>query len=84
MDEIRNKISEIVLENASIYNECVFHKDLNLLEDLGFDSIQFVNVIVSLETEFPDDLLLMDKIKTVNDLYSAIKTILIDKTTINE
>lgn len=59
MDEIRNKISEIVLENASIYNECVFHKDLNLLEDLGFDSIQFVNVIVSLETEFniefPDD-----------------------------
>ena len=71
-EQIRQLISECgEIEMTKISDES------NLIEDLGFNSIMFLQLIVALEErigiEFPEDDLSYEKVATVNDIYRIIQ-----------
>lgn len=56
--------------------ECVVKKNSQLLEDLGFDSLKMVELLLTIEREykfeFEDSALDLSEIKTVEDLDKII------------
>ena len=57
---------------------------VDLIDDLGMDSITFISLIVEIESRFniqiPDDFLLMDNFRTVNDAVRIIVELINVKT----
>jgi acyl carrier protein len=51
MDYIKFKIQEVIRQEHSIYYDCI-KDDVKLNEDLGFDSLSLVGLIVVLENTF--------------------------------
>ena len=88
-DEIKEKLVPLC---AEIFKDS--NVDTNLLEyvdfadDLGMDSITFITLIVELEATFditvPDDLLLMDNFKNMDDVVNVVAEQLHPKTTEQE
>ncbi len=75
---IKNKIFEIV--NANVENSAITTDHGNLdLSEFGMGSIQFIQLIVSLEEEFeceiPDSKLLISEMNTVNKIYKVLTSI---------
>lgn len=66
------KICDAIL-NRQLTN-CDLNKDL---EQIGFDSIKFIELIVSIEEsfkiKFPDDCLVFSKIKSINALIDIVQ-----------
>ena len=52
----------------------------DLINDLGMDSITFISMIVEIETHFniviPDNLLLMDRYRCIDDIVKIIQNII--------
>lgn len=72
-DSLCNIIKE-VLENEHIDNNKI--KEGQLIS-LGFNSISFIKMVVKIETEFDieydDDMLLIDKLNTLEDLSKYVQ-----------
>ena len=49
---------------------------LDLIDDVGMDSLTFVSIVVEIETRFdilvPDEMLLMDNFRKVDDIVALI------------
>lgn len=74
---LKDKIIEIIGYYSS--SEKVKFTD-NLLFDLGYDSIRFIQLILNLEEEFKieflDEYLLMEKLSTVENIYNAVSNMI--------
>ena len=76
-DEIKEKLIALC---AEIFKDSNVDTDLleyvDFADDLGMDSITFITLIVELEATFditvPDDLLLMDNFKTMDDINKLV------------
>lgn len=82
--EIKVKILEILsnlFQNTGIDTDVLEFVDL--IDDLGMDSVNFISLIVELEAEFdiqiPDEWLLMDKFRECSLILSAVEELIAQK-----
>ena len=72
--EIKEKVTEIIANQLSVPVEKV-KGDTNIAEELGADSLDLVEILMSLEDEFgisiPDEVI--PNIKTINDIVDFIQ-----------
>jgi len=71
--EIESLVNNFLIEEMEIDADIV-HKDAKLKEDLGLDSLDFVDIVVIVEKKFgfkikPEE---MANVFTVNDFYNYI------------
>lgn len=75
MSEIENKVRKIIAEQLGVEESQVV-KDASFTEDLGADSLDTVELVMTLEEEFeceiPDEE--AEKIKTVGQVTDYIKS----------
>jgi acyl carrier protein len=75
MSDIKDQVVEIICEQLDVKPEDV-NESKTFTDDLGADSLAIVELVLALEEKFdvkiPDDE--VDKIKTVGDAVSYIKT----------
>lgn len=84
--EIKEKIIGIL---TSLFSDSGVDTDIleyvDLIDDLGMDSINFVSLIIELEATFdvqiPDEWLLMEKFRTFSQIYSAVYVLINEKGT---
>lgn len=84
--EIKEKIIKIM---SGLFSDSGVDTDIlefvDLIDDLGMDSINFVSLIIELEATFdvqiPDEWLLMEKFKTFSQIYSAVDALINEKGT---
>ena len=73
MEEIRTKVVNIITEQLGVKEEDIID-EAKLIEDLGADSLDVVELVMALEEEFdieiPDDA--AEKILTVKDILSYL------------
>jgi acyl carrier protein len=73
--EINEKVTEIIANQLSVPVEKV-KGDTNIAEELGADSLDLVEILMSLEDEFavsiPDEMI--PQIKTIKDIVEFIET----------
>ena len=82
--EIKNRIITIL---SRLFAESGVDTDIleyvDLVDDLGMDSINFISLIIELEAEFdiqmPDEWLLMEKFRTYTLIYDAVECLLSEK-----
>mgnify|MGYP005768010973 FL=1 len=84
--EIKVKILEILsilFQNSGVDTDVLEYVDL--IDDLGMDSVNFISLIVVLEAEFdiqiPDEWLLMDKFRECSSILSAVEELIVQKET---
>ena len=82
--EIKVNILEILgilFQNSGVDTDVLEYVDL--IDDLGMDSVNFIALIIELEAEFdiqiPDDMLLLENFKCVDDIVSVIENELSNK-----
>lgn len=88
-DEIKEKLIALC---AEIFKDSNVDTDLleyvDFADDLGMDSITFITLIVEIEAAFditvPDDLLMMDNFKNMDDIIKVVTEQLYPKTTEKE
>lgn len=73
-DEIFDKVKEIIVEQLGVAENAV-NLEASFIDDLGADSLDIVELIMSLEEEFEMEIPDSDaeKIVTVNDVVEYIK-----------
>lgn len=72
--EIENKVRDFLIEDLEVDEEKIF-PDARLKEDVGIDSLDFVDIVVIVEKNFgfkikPEE---MVGVKTLSDFYSYIE-----------
>lgn len=82
--EIKVNILEILgilFQNSGVDTDVLEYVDL--IDDLGMDSVNFISLIVELEAEFdiqiPDEWLLMDKFRECSSILSAVEELIAQK-----
>ena len=72
---IFEKVKEILAEQLDIENEASITMDSLLVEDLGADSLDSIDIVMSIEDEFkmevPDEII--ESINTVADIVNFIE-----------
>ena len=83
-NEIKAKIIGIMsnlFQNSDVDTDVL--KYVDLIDDLGMDSVIFISLIIELEAEFDiqiqDDQLLMDKFREYSSIYSIVEELLMSK-----
>ncbi len=73
--EVPAKIKEVIVEQLGVDAERV-KSEASFIDDLGADSLDIVELVMAMEEEFgieiPDEE--AEKLKTVNDVVSYLKT----------
>lgn len=77
-NEIKTEVIQIISE---LFKDKGFDTDIieyaDLVDDMGMDSITFISIVVELEAKFnitvPDDMLLMDNFKKVDDIVAVVE-----------
>lgn len=77
-DEIKAEVINLISE---LFKDKGFDVDIiqyvDLVDDMGMDSITFISIVVELEAKFditvPDDMLLMDNFKKVDDIVAVVE-----------
>ena len=77
-ETIKQEVIELI---SDLFKDKGFDIDIieyvDLVDDLGMDSIIFISIVVELETHFvlqvPDDMLLLDNFRFVNDIVSIVE-----------
>ena len=77
-ETIKQEVIELVSE---LFKDKGFDIDIieyvDLIDDLGMDSITFISIVVEIEAHFdievPDDMLLLENFKCVDDIVSVIE-----------
>jgi acyl carrier protein len=77
MIQMENKLKELIKEiSDNRLNKEDINDDTNLLEDIGLDSIQIMNLVVEIEAQFEieigDDDLIMDKLAVFGNLKTLV------------
>ena len=77
LQEIKARVIQLVLELfKNNGTDTKFIEYVDLVDDLGMDSITFISIIVEIESQFkimiPDSLLLMDNFKHIDDIAVII------------
>ena len=74
MEEVFDKVKEIIVEQLGVAENTVT-SEASFIDDLGADSLDIVELIMSLEEEFDMEIPDADaeKILTVNDVVEYIK-----------
>ncbi len=74
MEEVFDKVKEIIVEQLGVAENTVT-PEASFIDDLGADSLDIVELIMSLEEEFDMEIPDADaeKIVTVNDVVEYIK-----------
>lgn len=75
-NSIQNKLFDIINCVLSSNGKQVFDKlklDDKLKDDLGMESIDIVDLVVSIEDEFEVDIFESGSVETVNDILGLIK-----------
>ena len=80
-NDIKEKIIDIIdrlFSDAGVDRDILEYVDL--IDDLGMDSINFISLIIELESTFdiqiPDDWLLMEKFQNYTLIYSTVEELL--------
>jgi len=80
-NDIKEKIIDILdrlFSDAGVDRDILEYVDL--IDDLGMDSINFISLIIELESTFdiqiPDDWLLIEKFQNYTLIYSAVEELL--------
>lgn len=73
LNEIKEKVKDFLIEDLEVEEEKIFD-DANLKEDVGIDSLDFVDIVVIVEKKFgfkikPEE---MAQVTTLNDFYNYI------------
>lgn len=76
-ETIKQEVIELISE---LFKDNGFDIDIleyvDLIDDLGMDSITFISIVVEIEAHFnievPDDMLLMDNFKKVDNIVNII------------
>lgn len=73
--EIENKVRDLLIEDLEVDEEKIY-PDARLKEDVGIDSLDFVDIVVIVEKNFgfkikPEE---MAGVATLNDFYSYIES----------
>ena len=73
--EIENKVRDFLIEDLEV-DEDKIYPDARLKEDVGIDSLDFVDIVVIVEKNFgfkikPEE---MAGVATLNDFYSYIES----------
>ena len=83
-NEIKAKIIGIMsnlFQNSDVDTDVL--KYVDLIDDLGMYSVNFISLIIELEAEFDiqiqDDQLLMDKFREYSSIYSIVEELLMSK-----
>lgn len=73
-DEIIEKVNEFLVEEFEI-EESALLPDAHLIDDLGIESLDFVDIVVTIEKEFGFKVKREEitEVRTLNDLYSYIE-----------
>lgn len=77
-DKIKSEVIQLISE---LFKGKGFDTDIieyaDLVNDMGMDSITFISIVIELETKFditvPDDMLLMDNFKKVDDVVKIVE-----------
>ena len=77
-ETIKQEVIELVSE---LFKDNGFDIDIieyvDLIDDMGMDSITFISIVVEVEAHFnievPDDMLLFENFKCVDDIVSVIE-----------
>jgi acyl carrier protein len=74
-DEIIEKVNEFLIDEFEI-EESALVLDAHLINDLGIESLDFVDIVVIIEKEFGFKVKREDitEIRTLNDMYLYIET----------
>ena len=83
-EAIKQEVIELI---SKIFKGIGFDIDIleyiDLIEDMGMDSITFISIVVEVEAHFnievPDDILLFENFKCVDDIVSVIENELTKK-----
>lgn len=77
--DVKSKVIEIIsnlFPNSGIDSDVLEYVDL--IDDLGMDSITFISIVVEIESIFeiivPDDMLLMENFRNVDDIIAIIES----------
>lgn len=75
LDEIKEKVKDFLIEDLEVEEEKIFD-EANLKEDVGIDSLDFVDIVVIVEKNFgfkikPEE---MAQVVTLNDFYNYISS----------
>lgn len=85
MEELKSYIAQIILDgynNDYIEQEIKIDDigEINIFNDLNYDSIQFIQLIVQIEETFnieiPDDMLHMEIFSTISQITCIVENIL--------
>ncbi len=76
-DEIKTEVINLISE---LFKDKGFDTDIieyaDLVDDMGMDSITFISIVVEIEAKFnievPDDMLLMENFKRVDDIVAVV------------
>ena len=73
-EEIIEKVNEFLIDEFEI-EESALRLDAHLINDLGIESLDFVDIVVIIEKEFGFKVKREEitKVRTLNDLYSYIE-----------
>ena len=74
----KKKVIELISE---MFNDKGFNIEIiehvNLIDDLGMDSITFISLVIEIEASFgiaiPDDMLLMESFNSVDNIASIVE-----------
>ena len=88
-ETIKQEVIELISE---LFKDKGFDIDIieyvDLIDDLGMDSITFISIVVEIEAHFdievPDDMLLLENFKCVDDIVSIVKNELSKKSDVSE
>ena len=77
-ETIKQEVIELISE---LFKDKGFDIDIleyvDLIEDMGMDSITFISIVVEIEEHFavevPDDILLLENFKSVDDIVSVVE-----------
>ena len=77
-ETIKQEVIELISE---LFKDKGFDIDIieyvDLIDDLGMDSITFISIVVEVEAHFnievPDDMLLLENFKCVDDIISIVE-----------
>ena len=77
-ETIKQEVIELI---SKLFKNTGFDVDItdhvNLIDDLGMDSITFISIVLEIEVHFgievPDDMLLLETFKYVDDIVFIVK-----------
>ncbi len=72
--EIENKVNEFLIDEFEIKEE-LLEGNAHLIDDLGIESLDFVDIVVIIEKEFKFKVKReeMVNVRTLNDMYNYIE-----------